>query len=72
MYRIIYELNTKEGITIIMVSHDINSAVKYASHMLHLNFENSFFGTTQQYIESPMGRYFFAESNSLIRTEKSE
>lgn len=72
MYRIINELNVKEGITIIMVSHDINSAVKYASHVLHLNFENSFFGTVEEYIKSPMGQYFFAESNSLVRTERSE
>lgn len=61
MYRLIDELNKKEGITIIMVSHDINSAVKYASHILHLKYDNSFFGTTNEYIESPMGQYFFSK-----------
>lgn len=68
MYRIINELNKKEGITVIMVSHDINSAVKYASHILHLNFDKSFFGTAEDYIKSPMGRYFFEESNSLVNS----
>ncbi len=61
MYRIIDELNKKENITIVMVSHDITSAVKYATHILHLNFEKSFFGTTKDYKASPLGQYFFGE-----------
>ena len=61
MYRIIDDLNKKENITIVMVSHDITSAVKYATHILHLNFEKSFFGTTRDYIKSPLGQYFFGE-----------
>ena len=32
MYRLIGELNHRDGITIIMISHDIAAAVKYASH----------------------------------------
>lgn len=63
MYRLIQELNSKEQITIIMVSHDIFSAVKYADHILHLNGKKTFFGTTQAYLESPMGKYFFSEDN---------
>ena len=35
MYRLIDELNHRDGITIIMISHDIAAAVKYASHILH-------------------------------------
>ncbi|MCR5784551.1 MAG: ABC transporter ATP-binding protein [Eubacterium sp.] len=35
MYNIISELN-KSGITIIMISHDIAAAEKYASHILHV------------------------------------
>ena len=37
MYRLIDELNHRDGITIIMISHDIAAAVKYASHILHLS-----------------------------------
>ncbi|MGN0470749.1 MAG: metal ABC transporter ATP-binding protein [Acutalibacteraceae bacterium] len=62
MYRLIDELNKKEKITIIMVSHDIVSSVKYATHILHLNHKHSFFGTTEDYINSPVGKYFFDES----------
>lgn len=62
MYRLIEKLNKDENITIIMVSHDIVSSVKYASHILHLNNNNSFFGTTKEYINSPMGKYFFTDA----------
>lgn len=62
MYRLIDELNKKEKITIIMVSHDIVSSVKYATHILHLNHKDGFFGTTEDYINSPVGKYFFDES----------
>ena len=51
MYRIIEELN-KKGITIIMISHDISAAVKYASHILHLRHDTSFYGTTNEYLLS--------------------
>ncbi len=61
MYRLIEELNKKERITIIMVSHDIQSSVKYASHILHLDAGDTFFGTTADYMQSAKGKYFFAE-----------
>ena len=35
LYQLIQKLN-EEGLTIIMVSHDISAAVKYASHILHV------------------------------------
>ena len=35
LYRLIEKLNG-EGVTIIMISHDIASAVQYASHILHI------------------------------------
>lgn len=50
-YQLIQKLN-KEGISIIMVSHDIHAAVTYASHILHLEKDNSFFGTKKEYLES--------------------
>lgn len=61
MYRLIDELNKKEKITIIMVSHDIGSSVKYASHILHLNFDNSFYGTKDEYLKSSEGKSFFVQ-----------
>lgn len=50
-YQLTRELN-REGLTIIMVSHDIHAAVKYASHILHVDKEKSFIGTTGEYIRS--------------------
>ena len=41
MYRLIDELNHRDGITIIMISHDIAAAVKYASHILHIGDRKS-------------------------------
>ena len=58
LYELIAKLN-REGITIIMVSHDIVSAVKYASHILHIGGRKQlFFGTTQDYAKSAAGKLF--------------
>lgn len=48
MYDLISELN-QDGITVIMISHDISAAVRYASHILHIG-EKPFFGSKQQYV----------------------
>ncbi len=50
MYELIEKLN-KEGLTIIMISHDVHAALKYASHILHAG-ETVFFGTTADYLAS--------------------
>lgn len=47
-YDMIQELN-QNGITIIMVTHDIAAAEEYASHILHLGREELFFGTIEEY-----------------------
>jgi zinc transport system ATP-binding protein len=57
MYRLIKEIN-HNGITVIMVTHDINSAVRQASHILHIASNNSFFGTAHSYIHSDLGNKF--------------
>lgn len=57
MYALIKNLNQK-GITIIMVSHDINSAVSNASRILHLSRNNYFYGTAHQYLHSDIGKKF--------------
>ena len=57
MYQLIKDLNKKDGITIIMISHDIAAAVKYATHILHIG-EHCFFGTKKQYLQSSLGKAF--------------
>lgn len=54
MYSLIESLN-REGITIIMISHDIAAAVKYATHILHIGSQ-VFFGTRDEYIQSDLGK----------------
>lgn len=54
MYELIQTLN-REGVTIIMISHDIAAAVKYASHILHIGSQ-VFFGTRAEYINSDFGK----------------
>ncbi len=56
MYDLIKSLN-KEGITIIMISHDIAAAVKCASHILHIG-NTVFFGTKEEYLKSEIGKFF--------------
>lgn len=57
LYELIKKLNEK-GITIIMVSHDIESSLDISDHILHLNYGNSFFGTVEEYKKSPFGKRF--------------
>ncbi|MDF2844295.1 MAG: transporter [Herbinix sp.] len=58
LYRLINKINHETGITIIMVSHDIQSALKYASHILHLKTSQVFFGKTEDYLQSNVSMSF--------------
>jgi len=62
LYELIYELN-KNGVTVIMVSHDILSAVKYSSHILHISKTPEFFGTKEEYIKSDIGKKYMNYHN---------
>ncbi len=57
LYELIANLN-RDGITIIMVSHDLNAALKYASHILHIGKKQLFFGTKEDYLTSRTGMDF--------------
>ncbi len=59
MYGLIADLN-KEGITVIMISHDIAAAVRYADHILHIG-TRIFFGTRDEYLESDAGKFFLSQ-----------
>ncbi|MBQ1463213.1 MAG: metal ABC transporter ATP-binding protein [Ruminococcus sp.] len=63
LYELIAKLN-KEGITIIMVSHDV-AALNYASHILHIAKKQLFFGKKDDYLNSRTGKAF-------LETEASE
>lgn len=58
LYDLIARINREHHITIIMVSHDINAAMRYASHILHLSNRQLFFGTTDEYRKDKEGKRF--------------
>ena len=58
MYNLIKLVNLCDNITVIMVSHDIHEAVRYATKILHLGHRQLFFGTSAQYRESDLARRF--------------
>lgn len=60
MYTLLSQLNA-EGLTIIMISHDISAALRYASHILHLGGNEAFFGTKDEYLSHPTGQLFAHE-----------
>lgn len=60
MYDLIHRLNQEDGITVIMVSHDVTAAIRYASHILHVSRQPLFFGTTEDYLKTPAGKAFAA------------
>ena len=58
MYKLIEKLNREDGITVVMVSHDIGAAIRYASHILHVSKTPLFFGTKEEYLKTPTGKAF--------------
>ena len=58
MYNLIKLVNLCDNTSVIMISHDIHAAVRYATHILHLGRSQLFFGTTAQYRESDLARRF--------------
>ena len=58
LYETIKDLNKKENVTIIMVSHDIKNALNYATHILHLEQGKEFFGTVKEYKKSKISDSF--------------
>ena len=59
MYDLIARLNGEDGITVIMISHDIDAALRYATHILHIG-KNVFFGAKSDYENSETGSRFIS------------
>lgn len=57
MYSIIEQLN-KDGMTVLMISHDVLTAVEKADKILHISNDVSFFGTAEEYKASDIGKAF--------------
>ncbi len=59
LYGVIDTLH-RDGITVVMVSHDIEAALRHATHILHIGHDRPFYGTRDAYLESDIGRAFAA------------
>lgn len=49
MYELVQKLNKNDGITVIMISHDIQAALNYADKILHIG-KQVFFGSRDEYL----------------------
>ena len=58
LYRLIDALH-REGVSIMMVSHDIHVALRCATHILHVGAKN-FYGTRDEYRRSEIGRNYLS------------
>jgi zinc transport system ATP-binding protein len=66
MYRLIADLNGG-GTTVIIISHDIATSLKYASHILHIGRQpESFFGTKAEYSTNEAGRIYVSSEGESI------
>jgi zinc transport system ATP-binding protein len=56
LYENLRRLN-REGMAIVMVTHDIQSAVAEAEYILHMNEGTYFYGTTAEYMQSDFAKW---------------
>ena len=63
MYELIENLN-KEGLSVIMITHDVQAAIKYATHILHIK-DKPFFGTKGEYMNTSVGKSFISLNNAM-------
>ncbi len=74
MYELIADINRKQGIAIVMVTHDLPAALKYSNHILHLSQKQMFFGKTSDYmlgsdgeLINPIDRYLKRDLSQIQR-----
>ncbi len=58
LYALIKSLNRESNITVIMVSHDVSSAVVNSDKILHMGTRALFFGDTSDYLSSNISKGF--------------
>jgi zinc transport system ATP-binding protein len=53
LYSILKKINKEDGVTIVMISHDIEMALRYEDLVIHIDETIVFDGTKEEYLESP-------------------
>jgi len=61
LYKTLAYLNRKEGMAIVMVTHDLKAALQSARTVLHIGRSSYFLGSAAEYLASPMGKRFREE-----------
>lgn len=56
MYNILKLINLCDGVTVVMVSHDVSAALHYATHILQLGHTQLYFGSVHDYLRSDAAR----------------
>ncbi len=62
LYDLIRDLNG-DGLTVIMISHDMSAVAEDAKHVLHLAHKPLFYGNTFDYLHSNVGRRFLGRDD---------
>ena len=58
LYKILAYLNKKEGMAIVMVTHDLRASLRNARSVLHIGSRGNFHGTVEEYLSSSLGKRF--------------
>ncbi|MDO5094943.1 MAG: metal ABC transporter ATP-binding protein [Peptostreptococcaceae bacterium] len=58
LYEVVKMLNKQRGITIIMVSHDVGTAIDEATHILHLRNRVLFSGAKAEYLQTSLAQSY--------------
>lgn len=58
LYKTLRYLNEREGIAVLMVTHDLKTALGETKHVLHIGQRRWFYGTAQEFLASDTGRRF--------------
>jgi zinc transport system ATP-binding protein len=66
LYGLLEKINRETGLAIVMVSHDIPAALKYAKHILHIKNTQVFFGAPEDYPDSRAGNTFLGRTECIV------
>ena len=62
LYHVMDELNRRDGMTVVMISHDPAAALRYASHILYLG-EPVYYGTREGFLATGAGAIYSGRGN---------
>jgi zinc transport system ATP-binding protein len=62
LYTTIAEMNRQQGIAMVMVTHDVQTALEYATHILVLEGHQQFFGTAHEFQHTGLGLELMRDS----------